>query len=258
MNNTRLNSVIRVDKYAAPKGLPTASLRMMVSGRTSHAGNPLRFTDPSGLSCLVLNYGNVGDQHLAMLIQNEDGKWQYYSVNGNDVYLSGSFTGGRRFNDVAVGNWDSVEDFLSSDFFNNRNADGTKVDEDDRQENEKVIKYEFTEACLIHSTPEQDAVMRNEFNSIVNAHDYKLMTNNCAHAVQKSLLKAGIPVSTKKPQMIHVPANMYYGEGGFSYMESPYNAIPSAAFKSIMKANPNGVYFKKKENLWIKQQIIQK
>jgi len=207
-----------------------------IAPRAYCAANPLRFTDPSGLDCVVLNLGDGFNQHLAMLIQNENGKWQYYSINGENMYSSGSFTGGRENNDVAEGSWDSVEDFLSSDYFNNRNADGTKVDEDDRQENKKVIKYEFTEACLIHSTPEQDAVMRNEFNSIANAHDYKLMTNNCAHAVQKTLFKAGLMGAESGNNVGNI--------------EPSFHVFPSVAFKAIRIHNSGGKYYRKESSLW--------
>lgn len=57
-------------------------------------GDPVNCIDPTGEDIVVLNYGYDDDQHLAMLIQNEDGKWQYYSVNGNNVYLSGRHIGG--------------------------------------------------------------------------------------------------------------------------------------------------------------------
>ena len=67
-------------------------------------GDPVNCIDPTGEDIVVLNYGyDIGHQHLAMLIQNEEGKWQYYSVNGNNFYISGSHSGGRTFNDVAVG-----------------------------------------------------------------------------------------------------------------------------------------------------------
>ena len=45
------------------------------------AGNPIEFIDEKGDSIAVLYFhGLVG--HLALLIQNDDGKWAYYSMNG--------------------------------------------------------------------------------------------------------------------------------------------------------------------------------
>lgn len=75
-------------------------------------GNPVNCVDPTGEDIVVLNY--TEGMHLAMLIQNEEGKWQYYSVNGNNFYISGSHFGGRTFNDVAVGSWDSPQEFFHS------------------------------------------------------------------------------------------------------------------------------------------------
>lgn len=43
-------------------------------------GDPINCIDPTGEDIVVLNY--TKGEHLAMLIQNEDGKWQYYSING--------------------------------------------------------------------------------------------------------------------------------------------------------------------------------
>jgi len=39
---------------------------------------------------------------MAILIQNNEGKWQYFSVNGDNVYVSGNHTGGREFDDIAI------------------------------------------------------------------------------------------------------------------------------------------------------------
>lgn len=60
--------------------------------------------------------------NLAMLIQNAEGKWQYYSVNGVNFYIFGSHYGGRTFNDVAVGSWDTPQEFFDSSY-NVRNND---------------------------------------------------------------------------------------------------------------------------------------
>ena len=79
-------------------------------------GDPINFVDQNGKDIFILNYGNDEHQHLAMLIQNDEGKWQYYSINGDNKYLSGNHIGGRPFNDVAVGSWDSPQDFLDSDY----------------------------------------------------------------------------------------------------------------------------------------------
>lgn len=80
-------------------------------------GDPVNCIDPTGEDIVVLNFGHdIMHQHLAMLIQNKDGKWQYYSVNGDNVYISGEHKGGRPFNDIAVGSWDSPQEFFNSPY----------------------------------------------------------------------------------------------------------------------------------------------
>ena len=113
------------------------------------AANPANNIDLDGQDIVVLNYGTGTDQHLAMLIQNENGKWQYYSINGNNMYIP--FTdihiGGREFNDVAVGSWDSPQEFLNSSY---------NVENDNSKNDPSMNNYGFTEGYQIKTTPEQD------------------------------------------------------------------------------------------------------
>lgn len=143
-------------------------------------GAPVNCVDPTGEDIVILNYGHVKDQHLAMLIQNKDGKWQYYSVNGNNFYISGSHSGGRKFNDVAVGSWDSPQEFLHSSY-NVRNGDS--------KDNKTMNHFGFSEGYQIPTTPEQDAIMRNSFSKTAKS-EYDLIDNNCATAVQKAMVDA--------------------------------------------------------------------
>ena len=80
------------------------------------ANNPVNNIDVNGDSITVLNYGYIRKQHMAILIQNDAGEWQYFSVNGDNVYVSGEFSGGRKFNDIAVGEFDSPQEFLNSPY----------------------------------------------------------------------------------------------------------------------------------------------
>ena len=43
------------------------------------AGNPVNLVDPDGMDIAVLV---IDGQHIALLIQNNDGEWAYYSING--------------------------------------------------------------------------------------------------------------------------------------------------------------------------------
>ena len=199
------------------------------------AGNPVMYTDPTGEDIVVLNYGYTDNQHLAMLIQNNEGKWQYYSINGNNVYISGTHRGGRTFNDIGVGNWDSPQEFLNSNY-NER----TKFSKDDKSKNH----FGFEEAYQISTTSEQDEIMRQQFEE-KSKEPYAILGNNCATVVQKVMLEADIPVAEPKYEKIHVPANIYMGESSYDIIKFNINVIPSVAFKSIMNVNPGGKYYRK-------------
>ena len=201
-------------------------------------GNPINCIDPTGEDIVVLNHS--GGQHLAMLIQDEKGKWQYYSINGNNVYnpITSKHSGGRPFNDIAVGAWNSPKEFLDSSY---------NLKTDDSREDKSMNNYGFTEAYQISTTSEQDATMRNSFTKIAKT-TYNLFTNNCATAVQKTMIDAGIPVSEPKYVPSYIPMSTSLGLvevfNGYK-MECHMHFLPSVAFKSIIKWNPGGKYLKK-------------
>lgn len=202
-------------------------------------GEPVNCVDPTGNDIVVLNYGNGANQHLAMLIQNEKGKWQYYSVNGNNVYISGDHKGGRPFNDVGVGSWNSPQEFLNSSY---------NVKNDVSKEDKSMNNFGFSEGYQITSTPGQDAIMRENFTKIANT-TYKPITNNCAIAVQQVMIDAGISVS--KPNIVptstipmQTPFGMINVINGYQ-IKYDMHFLPSSAFKSIMEWNPGGQYLHK-------------
>jgi len=201
------------------------------------AANPVRNIDPTGEDIVVLNY--TEGMHLAMLIQNEEGKWQYYSVNGNNKYSSGSHTGGRTFNDVAVGSWDTPQEFLNSSY---------NVRNDNSKDNESESHYEFTEGYQIHTTQSQDATMRESFSETAET-EYDLFNNNCATAVQRAMLDAGIPVSENSIVPTFIPMSTPFGIvdvcNGYKINYDKMKVIPKSAFQSIMKYNPTGAYLQK-------------
>lgn len=198
--------------------------------------NPVNCVDPTGEDIVVLNYGYVKDQHLAMLIQNEEGKWQYYSVNGRDFYIFGSHSGGRTFNDVAVGSWDTPQDFFQSSY-NVRTADS--------KDNESMNHYGFTEGYQIHTTQSQDAIMRESFSETAKS-EYDLFNNNCATAVQKAMLDAVIPVSENSIVPTFIPMSTPFGIidvcNGYQINYDRMKVVPGSAFQSIMEYNPTGEY----------------
>ena len=147
--------------------------------------NPIKYTDPSGNDVVVLHKS----EHLAMLIQNESGKYQYYSINGNNIYISGYFSGGRPFNDIAVGEWDSAEDFLRSSYHSTG----------DKNDKENTSYFYYDNAYEIKTTPEQDKTIASKFKEISDNESYDFFVNNCATTVNRSLAAGGIeyPITIK-------------------------------------------------------------
>lgn len=199
------------------------------------ASNPINNIDPSGEDIVILNHS--GGQHLAMLIQAQNGKWQYYSINGDNVInpLTKNHSGGRPFNDVAVGSWDYPEAFINSSY---------NVKNDVSKEDKSMNNYGFKEGYRISSTSEQDAIMRRSFINKSNSR-YTPLGNNCATTVQSVMFDAGIPVAFPKYETIHIPANINTGEAAYNIIRPNFNPWPTSAFKSIMRLNPNGKYYHK-------------
>ena len=106
------------------------------------AANPIRNIDEGGDSIAVLYlHGLVG--HLALLIQKDDGKWAYYSMNGTKVYkkTSGGF-GGKNYHDLGTKTFDSPMAFLNS-FYNQEGKNKRDIQDD------KVNNYGYEEAYVV-------------------------------------------------------------------------------------------------------------
>lgn len=204
------------------------------------AGNPVNFTDPSGKDIVVLKGGKkIGPQHMAILIQNENGKWQYYSINGNNKQIPIlNIEIGLPSNDVAVGSWDSPQEFFNSPY-NAEEGNGRKYPE--------VNAYDYSEGYQIPTSPEQDAIMRESFTETAKT-EYNILSNNCATAVQEAMTKAGIPVSEPKATPITAPTSTQIGlvNVAIGYkIEYKISIYPIVAFKSIVESNPNGEHIQK-------------
>ncbi len=199
-------------------------------------GDPVNYVDPNGEDIVVLNY--TEGTHLAMLIQDEDGKWLYYSVNGNNMYFFGSHSGGRTFNDIAIGSWDSPQEFLDSSY---------NVRTTDSKDDKSMNHFGFSEGYQISTTPEQDGTMRNSFSEIAKTK-YNPFNNNCATTVQKAMVKAGIPVSQPTIVPSYIPMTTPFGiDNVFNGYQMKYDIkmMPGSAFQSIMQWNPGGQYLQK-------------
>lgn len=183
----------------------------------------------NGDSIFVLNHGE--GIHLAMLIQNDVGIWQYFLVNGNNVYISGQFTGGRKFDDIAVGDFNSPQDFLNSSYNSIGNEDDISIN-----------GYGYSEGYAIPTTKEQDDIIRRTFIKISQNEEYNLLWNNCCTTVQRSMESVGIKTYDKNERTYRVPDNRILGESSFTVTHGnarPF--IPKYAFQSIVKNNPGGI-----------------
>ena len=193
------------------------------------ANNPVNNVDINGDSIAVLNLGYGSNQHLAILIQNDRGEWQYFSVNGDNVFSSGKHKGGRMFDDLGEHSFNSPEEFMGSEY----NKEGNKEDEN-------ISNYHFSSAYILPTNKKQDGIIRDEFIRISEKEEYSLNVlspNHCATTVQRSLQKAGIdtksdvfvPVNSGIGQMIHLRTNPY---------------LPSDAYRAIKQNNPKGYELK--------------
>ena len=198
--------------------------------------NPINAIDDKGDSTCVLNYGSGSHQHLAMLIQNDEGKWSYYSFNGTKIFSSTfGLLGGAPHNNLGERSFDSPTDFLNSTY----NSDGTK--EDIKQD--KINGYGYTEGYILPTTPKEDGIIKENFVKAVN-EGYNLLTNQCANGVQKALNSVGIKTTTINNFNHSTSSGAVFPMSPLDRVEvNPY--LPSSAFKAIRDNNPEGIYIKR-------------
>ena len=160
------------------------------------ANNPLKYIDPNGDSIAVLNKGTSYNQHIGLLIQNKDSKWDYYSVNGNNMYFFGSgsssgssngssfFVGGKTTNDLGEKSYNSPVEYLNS--------------------SDNKSEYSYKNAYVIPTSQKQDDIVKQTFITESNKN-YNLATQNCATAVEKSLSEANLNADFRIDKSINVP-----------------------------------------------------
>ncbi len=150
--------------------------------------NPVRYGGYNGNNVVVLNAGNG---HLAMLVQNEEGKYAYYSFNGDKFYnLTGGEVGGNGFHNLGEKIFDSAEQFMSSSY----NSEGDK----NQRAADEVSGYEFTDYFEIETSSEEDAAVSGAFRQSAS-EKYDLISHNCVDAVLDGLTPIGRGnVSSKK------------------------------------------------------------
>ena len=197
-------------------------------------GDPINNIDPDGNNIAILiENGLIG--HLALLIQQQDGSWSYYSVNGDKIYNITLGVSGGPYNDVEAGSWSSPQEFMD---------EAHETTKEEREKNpDTITNYDYSEAYEIETTPEQDKIIADTFTKIAKEEEYDLTSNNCAHAVQRSLLEGKVlpPVIT---QTISPTSTGYTFE-----IQRPYTLIPQpySAYSTIKLHNPNGTKIKKEK-----------
>ena len=171
-----------------------------------------------------------------MLIQNDEGKWSYFSFNGIKIFNSTSGkSGGAPHNNLGEMSFDSPTNFLNSKY----NSEGSKED----IEQDRINGYGYTEGYILPTTPKEDKIIKNNFMKAVN-EGYNLLTNQCTNSVQKALNSVGIKTTT-------IYNFNYSTSYGAVFPMSPHDRVevnpylPSSAFKAIRDNNPRGIYIKR-------------
>ena len=208
---------------------PLAEKYYSISPYVYCGGNPINAIDEKGDSVCILNLGYGTNQHLAMLIQNDEGKWSYYSFNGTNIFSSTSGTsGGAPYNNLGEKVFDSPKAFLNSQY----NTDGPR----EEIERNDINGYGYTEGYILPTSLKEDAIIKNTFvKSVMKGYD--LVMNQCANAVQDALNSVGINTSVHKYD-VSIPLL-----GNYSIKIEPY--LPSKAFEAIKENNPYGIYIKR-------------
>ncbi|CAN0293777.1 unnamed protein product, partial [Chrysoparadoxa australica] len=134
--------------------------------------NPVNYIDINGdsVAILISPKGADGAGHMGMLIQNEDGKWSFWSKNGTDenAGLKGENSGDQ----AGEGEFESPDDFMSSDL--------------NPIINDETGERKYSEGFEIASTPDQDREAEKAFKGEL-AKEYNVVGSNCAESVQSGL-----------------------------------------------------------------------
>ena len=157
--------------------------------------SPTIIIDVQGDSLAVLNAG-PGIGHIALLIQDSGGKWNYYSYNGTWVYkLSRSAIGGKPYHDVGSKSFNSPEEFLYSSY----NAEGTQ----EQVRSDEVNNYGFKELYVLPTSPDTDRKVKNSFLREVNTR-YSLFNHQCLSLkkVDSQMLKTNAILLLKQTRTV--------------------------------------------------------
>ena len=199
---------------------PKAEKYYNLSPCTWCARNPVKNVDFHGDTVAVL-YKQDMIGHLALLIQNEKGKWMHYSYNGTNKYKSSNGKkGGKPYHDLGMQTFDSISEFLNSDY----NKEGTE----EEILIDKVNNFGYEKAFVIPTTHNQDKKIMEKFLKEAQL-SYNLLYRQCAQVVQKALNAGGV----KTTMMDFLYFDDYTPSESIPYM-------PISTFKAIQYNYPNG------------------
>ena len=131
-----------------------------------------------------MGYGT--DQHIALLVQNDKGTWNYFSFNGVPIYdTTKGYLGGGSIDNMGEKSFANPQAFLDSNY--NSYEEHPKH----RMSKDEINGFCYSEAFVLPTSKMQDAFIKETFLRAVK-EGYNLFTNHCGHAVQKALNSAGI------------------------------------------------------------------
>jgi len=169
--------------------------------------------------------GASGEGHMAILIQNKDGKYSLWSKNGTNE--NGGFHGANNKGDQAgVGSFDSPEGFLNSKL-------NPVIDK-------KTGEREYSEGFLIPTTEKQDRAAEAGFKEVLK-EDYDLLNSSCATAVQVSLDKAGLYTGSPERSPL---------EKALSVLNVVTGNVKAVAQDIRNEKGPNKIYDRVKDQNW--------
>ena len=179
-------------------------------------GDPVNQGDYNGRNTVVIMTNS--NLHIALLVQDNDKQYRYYSINGKDYQGIGE--GHSKFDNLGEKSFSSVDDFFNSPY-NTLACDNSKLNS---VEQEVANGYHYTVGFELTTSPEQDAKIAEKFKEMSETTNYALSSiggDNCATTVNASLRAGGVITGCDK--------------------NAPSEIVPAFLMDNIQKNNPNGI-----------------
>ena len=185
-------------------------------------GNPVNAIDEKGDSIFVLIAPNMasGFGHMALLIQNKKGDWNYYSKNGTSGWFG--LYGEPSADNKGEVSFPSISDFLNDPTYN-------PIDKE-------TSERKYAEGFLIPATPEEDIKAKDGALAELNKK-YNVLGSNCAATVQSALHAAG-----KRDGFPTYATPSTFQDGAGSFIDLLIRAkTPNIIYDNIKKQNKGEV-----------------